>query len=213
MSEHDFEPVHGLPETLPEGETVLWQGAPDWRALAQRAFHGRSVAIYFALLAVWAGVSASSGGAPAALQAVLSVAIAAALVLGLICGLAALNARTTVYTITSKRVVLRFGVALTKAINIPFSIVDGVALKAFKDGTGDIALTLAAPSKIAYLLLWPHARPWALVNPQPALRAVPDAAVAAEALTDALRGAVASRRAANTPETMEPTAQAAFAPA
>lgn len=213
MSEHDFEPVHGLPESLPEGESVLWQGAPDWRALAQRAFHGRTVAIYFALLAAWAGVSALSGGALAALQAVFSVAIAAALVLGLVFGLAALNARTTVYTITSKRIVMRFGVALTKAINIPFSIVDGVALKSFKDGTGDIALTLAAPNKIAYLLLWPHARPWALVNPQPTLRAVPEAVLAAETLTDALRGAAPSRRAESTQESIEPTAQAAFAPA
>ena len=29
----DFEPVPGLPAPLPAGETLLWQGAPDWRDL------------------------------------------------------------------------------------------------------------------------------------------------------------------------------------
>ena len=47
MSEHDFEPIRGLPGPLPEGETILWQGAPDWRVLAVQAFHVRAVAIYF----------------------------------------------------------------------------------------------------------------------------------------------------------------------
>ena len=42
-----------LPEPLPAGESVLWQGRPEWRGLALRAFHVRMVAIYFALLAVW----------------------------------------------------------------------------------------------------------------------------------------------------------------
>ena len=32
-AEHEFEPVPGLPETLPEGESMLWQGKPGWRGV------------------------------------------------------------------------------------------------------------------------------------------------------------------------------------
>ena len=44
------EPLRGLPEPLPAGERILWQGAPDWRALAVDVFHVRAVWIYGALL-------------------------------------------------------------------------------------------------------------------------------------------------------------------
>ena len=56
MENHDdfaFEPIRGLPDHLPKGERLLWQGAPDWRLLAIQAFHVRKVAIYFALIAAW----------------------------------------------------------------------------------------------------------------------------------------------------------------
>ena len=46
--EHEFEAAPGLPEPLPAGERILWQGAPDWRALAVHVFHVRKLAAYFA---------------------------------------------------------------------------------------------------------------------------------------------------------------------
>lgn len=200
MSEHDFEPVRGLPGDLPRGETLLWQGAPDWWKLAQRAFHLRSVAVYFAALIVWRGAATALGGASLAqaTQQALWLAIVAAMVLGLLVALAILTSRTSVYTITSKRVVLRFGVALPKAINIPFTIIENAALKGFSDGSGDLALRLTAPNKIAYFLLWPHARPWKLAAPEPSLRAVPNAAEVAKLLGDALKAAHGGRSASST---------------
>ena len=41
FSEHDSEPLKGLPEALPAGEQVLWQGAPAWRGLALDAYRVR----------------------------------------------------------------------------------------------------------------------------------------------------------------------------
>jgi hypothetical protein len=218
MSEHDFEPVRGLPGTLPSGERLLWQGAPDWWPLAQRAFHVRTVSAYFAVLIAWRGAATALDGASAlaSVQSALLLAPIAAIALGLLCGLAFLTARTTVYTITSKRVVLRFGVALPKAINIPFAIIQTAAVKGFSDKTGDLALTLTAPNKIAYFLLWPHARPWKLTHPQPTMRAVADASTVAKRLSEALKAAHGARGAliapvpAPTPETTE---QAALTPA
>ena len=58
----DFEPVRGLPALLPAGEKLLWQGSPDWRSLAVRAYHVRKIAIYFLLLVLWRiGIGISSG--------------------------------------------------------------------------------------------------------------------------------------------------------
>lgn len=208
MSEHDFEPVRGLPGNLPAGERLLWQGAPAWWPLAQRAFHVRSVSGYFGLLMAWRGFAAFLDGATAlgALQAALYVAPVALAALALLCGLAVLTARTSVYTITTKRVVLRFGIAMPKAINIPFAIIESAALKGFGDKTGDLALTLTAPNKINYFLLWPHARPWKLASPQPTMRAVANASVVAARLADALKAAHGERGALVAPA---PSAEAA----
>ena len=60
MSHDDFavETVPGLPAALPAGESLLWQGKPQWRSLAIRALHARKVAIYFLILMVWSGSEA-----------------------------------------------------------------------------------------------------------------------------------------------------------
>ena len=34
--EHEFEAAHGLPEPLPRGERVLWQGAPVFATMVER---------------------------------------------------------------------------------------------------------------------------------------------------------------------------------
>lgn len=180
MSEHDFEPIRGLPAAPPKDERILWQGAPDWWALSQRAFHVRSVAAYFVLLMIWRG--AAMGSVEAGLQLLPLTLIC----IGLLIGLAALTARTTVYTVTSKRIVMRFGLALPKAINIPFKIVASADMRSYGDKSGDVSLTLTAPNSINYFLLWPHARPWKLARPQPTLRAVPDGARVGALLAAAL---------------------------
>jgi len=108
--------------------------------------------------------------------------------------LAWLFSRTTVYTIASRRVVLRSGVALPMTLNIPFRLVESAALRTYRDGTGGILLALAGPDRISYLHLWPNARPWRAARPEPMLRAVPDAARVAEILAQAL--AVAAEPAA-----------------
>ncbi|MFM7692363.1 MAG: hypothetical protein ACKPAC_23350, partial [Alphaproteobacteria bacterium] len=50
LTEHGLEPIPGLPEALPEGEVLLWQGAPAWTEIAQRVFLIRWVMAYFLFL-------------------------------------------------------------------------------------------------------------------------------------------------------------------
>ncbi len=186
--EHEFEAAHGLPEDLPAGERLLWQGAPDWKLLALRVFHVRAVAIYFALLFAWraSDVLIGGGGIGQALLAVALLTPLALVALGLLAALAWLSARTAVYTITSRRVILRIGIVLSVTYNLPHRQIHGASLHADRAGRGDIALQLAPGTRIAYLQLWPHARPWQVRRPQPALRCVPEAARVGALLAQAI---------------------------
>jgi hypothetical protein len=188
--EGHHEAIRGLPGTLPAGEHILWQGAPGWWRLALTAFHVRGIAAYFAVLVAWAAIS---GAGAAGIAATLAAAVAALLVVGLIAWLAA---RTTVYTITNRRVVLRIGMALSACINIPFGIVANAGLKLHGDGSGDLPLAITGDKRMGYAMLWPHARPWRIAEPEPMLRAIPDAETVAALLARALAEAIpAGRRA------------------
>jgi Bacterial PH domain len=194
----EFEPIRGLPALLPEGERLLWQGAPGWKSLAVRAYHVRKVAAYFAVLVAWrVGVGLYNGHAVA--DVVVSCAFLFTLggiAIGVLSLLAYLNARSTVYSITSRRVLLRHGIAVPLTMNIPFKLIDDAALKTFKDDSGDIALRLSPTERIGYLITWPHLRPGKITRPQPSLRAVDrprevadllGAALAADAGIEAVR--------------------------
>lgn len=175
--EHELEPAFGLPEPLPSNEKILWQGSPDWRVLARRVFFLRTLTIYFvAILAIRGTLVLVDGGtAMAALKAVLLVAPLAVLALGTLLGVAIMTARTAVYTITNKRVVMRIGIVLNVTFNLPFKRIASAGMNDTGNGTGDITLALAGDDKIGFVHLWPHARPWRLARPEPMLRCVPQA--------------------------------------
>lgn len=188
IKEHDYEPVPGLPADLPEGESILWQGAPHWRALAIRAMHIRLFAIYFAILVVWGVVGGVSDG-----ETVRAIAVSAlrltglgCVAIGLLTGYAWLAARSTMYTITTRRVVMRFGIALPVTIQIAYKMIDAAGVSTGANGAGDIALTLRQDQRVAYLVLWPHARPFRMKRSEPAFRGIQDAAAVAKILGRAL---------------------------
>jgi hypothetical protein len=193
VNEHDFEPIPGLPAPLPPGESILWQGAPCWRSLALRAMRVRQFAIYFGLLAVWGVLGRLSAGTPVldVALSMLQLAALAVVALALLAFFAWLVARTTLYTVTTRRVVMRLGIALPMTLQIPFSRIDTADLRGWADGTGDISLTLSAGERVAYLALWPHARPWKIARPLPTLRSVVDAASVARILGRALAASAA----------------------
>jgi hypothetical protein len=188
MNEHDHEPVPGLPARLPAGETILWQGRPDWETLARRVLRARLILVYFAALAVWGVIGDVSAGAPALQVAISTLRLAALAVVAvaLLVLFAWLVTRTTVYTVTTRRVVMRFGIALPITIQIAYPMIDAAGLHLWSGGAGDIALSLRHDQPIAYLVLWPHARPWRLTRAEPTLRGIPEAAAVAQILGRAL---------------------------
>ncbi len=188
MDDHDDfaqEPVKGLPEALPPGETILWQGRPDIWALAREAFAIRAVAVWFVLLFFWRMISVSDlvGWGAAAADATLFLVMGAVVCLILLV-LARTMAKLSVYSITNRRVVMRIGAALTITLNFPFSKIAAANLELRRDGTGTIALKTLGTTRFSYLVLWPHTRPWRIARTEPALRCIPEAAKVARLLAE-----------------------------
>jgi hypothetical protein len=169
--------IEGFPEALPVGERLLWQGRPDRALLARHVFHSRKVALYFgvllALRAAWLAVAGVSDGSVWA--GLLVVLVPAAFAVGASWLLAHLTAQTTVYAVTEKRVAMRVGIVVPFFFNIPLTRVEGVALKRFGDGSGEVAVSLVGDTRLAWLHLWPHVRPWRVAKSEPAMRGIADA--------------------------------------
>ena len=190
MTDHthdDFaiEPVPGLPSLPPKGEDVLWQGRPNTWALAREAMGLYWIAGYFVVLAVWRAAVVSDG-APGTILAVMLPYLAIGLVTcAIILGTAAVQARSTVYTLTTARVAMRIGAALTVTLNLPYRQIGSASVDLKKAGTGTIALQTLGETRLSYLVCWPHVRPWYMSKTQPALRCIPDAARVAQMLAEA----------------------------
>ena len=97
--------------------------------------------------------------------------------------------------LTDRRVVLRFGVALTMSVNLPLVLVENADLRRAPDGSGDVILRMSGRQTLGYALLWPHARPWRFSRPEPMLRAVRDVSAVAALLSEALAHTVPEREA------------------
>ncbi|MEA1830684.1 photosynthetic complex putative assembly protein PuhB [Methylobacterium durans] len=182
-----FDVPKGLPEPLPPGERILWQGRPTASGIALRALHLRLVALWFSAVALWQALPAASLADAAAVTAPTLAAFGVSLALVALLGW--LSARTTTYTITNRRIVMRVGIALPVTLNLPFAAIADAGLHTFSDGTGDLPVRLKPGTRIAYLHLWPHARPWRVAEPQPMLRSVPEAHAVAHRLAQAIEAA------------------------
>jgi Bacterial PH domain len=208
VSEFETEYAPGLPAPLPKGERLLWQSKPRWRSLAVHAFHVRAIAVYFAMLTVWRGMIVAADGADAVgiISAMAWIALLALTAIALLGLLAWLSARSTIYTITDRRILMRFGIALPITLNIPLRLVDAASISRHRDFTGDIALTVSGDDRVAYLVLWPHARPWRVNRPEPMLRSLAKPEEVAKVLSRALE--VQAGQAARPLPDFEPAAPA-----
>ena len=190
MTDHthdDFavEPIPGLPALPPSGEDVLWQGRPDTWALAREAMGLYWIAGYFVLLAVWRAAVAADGSAGSIVAVMLPYLAIGLVTCGIALGVAAIQARSTVYTLTSARVAMRIGAALTVTLNLPYRQIGAASVDLKKSGTGTIALQTLGETRLSYLVCWPHVRPWHMAKTQPALRCIADAARVAQMLAEA----------------------------
>lgn len=190
MSGHthdDFamEPIPGLPALPPKGEAVLWQGRPNAWALAREAMGLYWVAGYFVALAIWRAAVVTDGAVGSVVAVMLPYLAIGIVTCGIILTVATVQARATVYTLTTARVAMRIGAALTVTLNLPYRQIGSASVDLKKSGTGTIAMHTLGETRLSYLVCWPHVRPWYMSKTQPALRCIPDAARVAQMLTDA----------------------------
>lgn len=182
--------IRGVPHPLPAGEQLLWEGAPASRSVARHVFHWRLVAGYFAvMLALWFATTELAPSSELYLPAVVVRLSLSAFVVAIAIGLAHVVARTTWYAVTSQRVVLRIGMVFPMSINIPFSAIESVGVGQFRDGSGQVRLTLAKASRLAYIALWPHCEVFQLTQPQPVLRGLAEPQRIARILAEAAAAA------------------------
>ncbi len=188
MSSHGLTMPQGLPGELPRGERVLWCGGPDTTALGRHALHIRKLAVYFALLLAWRLYAVWHDGftIEAARSATITTVLLAAFVLGALWVYARVSARSTQYTITNERIVIRTGVALSISVNLPFSRIVSADVRRRANGGGDIVLTLEEGDRAGYAILWPSVKPFHLMHPRPMLRALPRVEPVAQLLAAAL---------------------------
>lgn len=193
MSDDDFavEPIVGLPELLPKGEVILWQGRPNWLRLTIESLNLWWVIGYFGLLVAWRFVTVIDY---LPLGTAVSVSVpflfVAAFVGLLLCSIGYIQARSTVYTITNRRIVMRIGAALTMTLNLPFTKIDNAAVAKKRGGFGNIAFETSGNTKFSYFVLWPHARSWYFGKPQPTLKCIPDIEKVSSILGEAAKSRV-----------------------
>lgn len=185
----DSRPLDAAPDGMAKDERIVWQGAPTWRGFALHALHLRAVSLYFLAILAWrfgAEVMATGSAAAGAVSAAWALALAVP-VLGFLALYARLVTRSTRYTVTTRRIVLRIGVALPMTVTIPVDLVASLNLRTNADGTGDVTLDVLPDRRLSYTVLWPHARPWTFARPEAALRAIPEA----EAVAGVIAGMLA----------------------
>jgi hypothetical protein len=193
MTDHGGAPavyIRGVPHPLPEGEQLLWEGAPAADAVATHVFHRRALAVYFAVIMMWWMWSTTLAFGSSAFIAGLALRVGlAAIALGVVEMLSRVTARTAWYAVTNRRVVLKLGMVVPMSINLPFSRVQSVGVAVFRDGTGQVLLTLQKADRLAYIALWPHCRVFQFNHPQPLLRGLRDAHAVAALLAKAVEAA------------------------
>ncbi len=179
--------VRGVSEALPPGERILWEGAPDPRALARHLFFIRPLSTYLgAMVLWWVAVNRTQVNTE---QFWATLGIQLMLVGGVIGGawlMARAIANGTTYAITDRRIVMRFGVIFPLTINVPLQYVEGASARQFPDRTGQIAVQLSKKESIAWIVLFPHVRPWEFSRPQPLLRGLTDPVKVGEVLRAAV---------------------------
>ena len=184
-AELEGEPILGLPERLPDGERILWQGKPEWRRLARHAFKTRWLALYFgSMVAFRAALLAGNGRLVDELASLALMTLLFAAGLGIVTAIAWLHAQATVYTLTNRRVVMRFGVALSMSWNLPFRQLGSADLALHGEGDGDVVLRLAKRDRVRWVFFWPHVV--GALRPSPALRGLSEPETVASALAAAV---------------------------
>ncbi len=164
MADH----ITGLAEPLPDGERLLWQGAPRWQSLFVHAFHARKLVVYFGAILLLRAAFAVADGASLG-SALVSAAWLLPLV-GVALGVIALLA-----WLSRAHGDLHDHRPPGRHAHRHRAVGDAQRAVPSRRGAPACAPTPTAPATcrsrhggdtyIAWLHLWPHVRPWRVARP------------------------------------------------
>ena len=199
MYKIDKTPPKDVLSVIPENEEVIWHGRPNLRRFSLSALGLRYLMLYLLIISITT-FSSNFGNLTLLLflQMMFPYIISCCLAGIILVMIGISQVIPTVYVITSKRIIIKSGLALIFMLNVPFDKVANIDKKVFNDGCGDISFKLIGNKRIPFFAGWPSVRPWYFNDPEPTFRCIPDVDVVAFKLTSAAQARISEKNAVGT---------------
>ena len=199
MYKIDKTPPKDVLSVIPENEEVIWHGRPNLRRFSLSALGLRYLMLYLLIISITT-FSSNFGNLTLLLflQMMFPYIISCCLAGIILVVIGISQVIPTVYVITSKRIIIKSGLALIFMLNVPFDKVANIDKKVFNDGCGDISFKLIGNKRIPFFAGWPSVRPWYFNDPEPTFRCIPDVDVVAFKLTSAAQSRISEKNAVGT---------------
>ena len=184
-------PPKDILSVIPKDEKIIWYGKPDIRRFCLTALGLKYIFIY--LIIIFCSIIYSRSGDLnfiKIIEVLFPYIISSFLAVLLLIAVGVSQVLPTVYVITSKRVIIRSGLALIFMLNVPFDKIVSIDKNIYRDGCGNISFKLLSKSRIPFFASWPSVRPWFFSNPQPTFRCIADVEIIALKLSEAARSRI-----------------------
>ncbi len=191
MYKIDKSPPKDILSVIPKDEEILWNGRPDLRRFCLSALGLRYIAVY---LIVITGViffnNFGNFSLAVFLEKMFPYILSCFIAVILLVVIGASQVMPTVYVITSKRIIIKSGLALIFMLNVPFDKISNIDKQVLKDGCGNISFKLISNKRVPFFASWPSVRPWHFNNPEPTFRCIADVDVVAFKLAKAAQSRI-----------------------
>ena len=184
-------PPKDILSIIPKDEKIIWYGRPDLRRFCLTALGLKYIIIYLIII-FFSIIYARYGDFNfiEILQVLFPYLISCFLAVLLLIIVGISQVLPTIYVITSKRVIIRSGLALIFMINVPFDKIASIDKNLYKDGCGNISFKLINNKRVPFFASWPSVRPWYFNNPEPTFRCISDVEIVALKLSEAARSRI-----------------------
>lgn len=184
-------PPKDILSVIPKDEVIIWHGRPDLRRFCLTAIGIKYILVY--LIIITCSIIYTRYGdfnLITFLQVLVPYLLSCCLAIMLLVIVGISQVLPTVYVITSKRVIIKSGLALIFMLNVPFDKIASIDKNHYSDGSGNISFKLISKKRVPFFASWPSVRPWYFSNPEPAFRCIADVDVIALKLSEAAQSRV-----------------------
>jgi len=184
-------PPKDILSIIPEDEKIIWYGRPDLRRFCLTAL-GLKYIFFYLIIIFFSILYARFGDFNfiKIVQVLFPYLISSFLAVLLLIIIGTSQVLPTIYVITSRRVIIRSGLALIFMLNVPFDKIASIDKNHYSDGSGNISFKLISNKRVPFFASWPSVRPWYFSNPEPTFRCIADVEVIALKLSEAAQSRV-----------------------